>query len=392
MKFIKAHSHQHKIIKCSLSDHFAFRIPVSVVFFYREKIQSDLIEHSLQHVLSDFPVFAGSLIRLENQLHIDCNNQGVPFKAVDADFFFVARGVQAPALPLDAFVDIIDPRINLKNPNPLLTIKLTHCPDGTAVGFCWHHSVGDMATFMVFVKALSEFAQGKPYAPPLVVSDRDHYFRQWLEDRKIIGKKGTCSGLKCLNFIDICRFIKHKISPKKCVYLYFTQEEVTCLKSALRDKTRLPLSRNDALCGQVLNTLTYCRSDDDKTHRSGIIANMRPRLGMPMNVLGNYVDLVPIEFEKEDAVDFIASSIHRAVKNYLLEHFDPYAAWEFVNRNGGTKNIKYMVPESLLPQHKNLIVSNWSNFGVYSIDFGVAAPYFIFTCWASPDSLAVQCG
>ncbi len=84
---VKALEHYPKLVKCSLNDHFVFRAAVSVIFFYRQHIPAEIITKALQHVLKDFSIFAGVLIKHEHQLYIDCNNQGVQVNIVHTEKF-----------------------------------------------------------------------------------------------------------------------------------------------------------------------------------------------------------------------------------------------------------------------------------------------------------------
>jgi len=43
-----------------------------------------------------------------------------------------------------------------------------------------------------------------------------------------------------------------------------------------------------------------------------------------------------------------------------------------------------LIPESILPEVNHLIVTNWTHFDVYSIDFGVASPYLFLPIGRTP--------
>jgi hypothetical protein len=57
---------------------------------------------------------------------------------------------------------------------PLCKVRVTQlADDATAIGFSWHHAIGDMQTLMLFMNAWAAAAAGKPLAEPVTVEDRD---------------------------------------------------------------------------------------------------------------------------------------------------------------------------------------------------------------------------
>ena len=74
---IKANKHTPQIVSCSTMDILLKNFPVPVVFFYRKAVEQNILIDTLQQVLSDFPIFAGTLKNINDNLSIDCNNQGV---------------------------------------------------------------------------------------------------------------------------------------------------------------------------------------------------------------------------------------------------------------------------------------------------------------------------
>lgn len=371
-------------IKCSLSDHFAFRSPISIVFLYRDKIPSEFILEALKTTLNDFPIFSGVLSKNSGDLYIECNNQGVRVKIVQIGRSLF-QSLDLEKLNTTRFIDEIRPYKDLKQGNPLLLIQLSYYQDGMAIGYCWHHSVGDMETFMQFLKALSNSAQKKMGSPPVIPTDRTSYLGTWLKEKKI----GICnhkkdSKLKRLTVSDFWWLIKQSFSPKKTLYLYFTEDELLLLRKAISEKAGRKLSRNDVLCAYLVDLLTGCRLEKQGSIYASLVVNMRSRLGIPSNTLGNYIDLVSIGIDEPSALETSASSINLAVRNYLVEHFQYFETEEFVRENGGMKKISRIMPEKMLPPYNNFTITNWSQFGVYSIDFGLCAPYLVLPVGRTP--------
>ncbi len=356
---VKASHHQRHLIKCSLTDRFVLRVPVSVVFFYRQKIPSELIIESLQKVLADFPVFAGTILFQENELFIDCNNQGVRLKIVES-----SRNLMKDFSKTN-YTDPIDP----KN-GPVLTIQLNYYADGMAIGYTWNHTVGDMATFMEFLKALSACAKRQSYTLPLILKDRNEQIK--------LKEESSNYRLKRIELIDFFHLFKEAITPKKIAYIYFTPEEINLLRDTLSNDLGYKISRNDALCAHLFDTLSQIRSG---RKNATIVINFRSRLNMHPNILGNFVDTASVQLEKSQSLTTIAGMIHRAVKNYQFDYTD---LSEFIRKVGGPKKINRIIPKVLLPQEKNLLITSWANFNVYSIDFGIEAPFLFLPVGKSP--------
>jgi len=380
--FVKAlqEKNQKLRITCSVNDHIASHAAVSVVFFYPKPISPKTIIHALENVLNDFPLFAGVLIEQQGQLHIDCNNQGVLVKEVYENCSLFQQLSSFDKTTPSTFVELITPSKTVKQQGPLLTIKLSYYTDGMAIGYCWHHAVGDMSSFMVFLKALSAFAKNQSYSSPIIIKDRERYLQEFVRQSKNI--LTNTPQLKYISWMDTFRFIRAFFSWKKAVYLYFTHNEVESLRSALSEQVGEKLSRNDVLCAHVLNTLAQCRDDDASEHYASIVTNIRPRIGMSLQVLGNYIGAVTIKSTQRDDIYSRARNIHASVKNFKPDN--PSQVLDLIQKNGGIKNIKWMLPPLFSPQYKNLIITNWSNFNVYSIDFGVVSPYLFLPTGEAP--------
>jgi shikimate O-hydroxycinnamoyltransferase len=371
-------------IKCALSDHFAFRSPISMVFLYREHISKELLIESLKIVLNDFPIFAGILTEDAGDLYIDCNNQGVKVTVAHAKDSLL-RSLDLKKINSTKFVTAISPNRDLKQKNPLLQIQLTYYDDGMVIGYCWHHSVGDMHSFMNFLKALSLAAQKKAYPSPIIPTDRSGYLEKWLAQKNISSHaRQKISPLTRLRLFDFARLLTSLCIPQETVYLYFSDETISHLKKSYSEKAGQKLSRNDVLCSYLLDALKSCCPQKTKTSHLSMLVNMRPRLGMSSDLLGNYVDLVTVPTEDPHLIIQNALAINSAVRHYLGDHFQYFAMKAFVEKNGGIKKIGSIMPEKMLPKHRNLTISNWSNFGVYSIDFGIQPPYLVLPLGRSP--------
>ncbi|MDR3624102.1 MAG: acyltransferase [Chlamydiales bacterium] len=371
--FIKAHLHQPQYIKCSINDHFVSRIAVPFASFYANHIKEDVMINALQHVLNDFPIFAGVLIKKEGELYIDCNNQGVSLSVVHDRGSLLKQLSWLEKLKLSTFIEPIHPSKAIKKQMPVLTIKLSYFCDGMAIGYCCHHSIADMSTFMAFLKAFSFCVQEKSYLKPHIVPDREGYLHDCFN--KFKEKIYFPSCLKRLNIRDILSFVKQFCSSKRGAYFYFTQDEMNSLRSALSAAVKQKLSHNDVLCAHLLHVIGQCRKDKNLVHNASIVTNIRSLLEMPSNTLGNYCGTVWIQNSKQSTPEALACAVHVNVKKYFPSN--PAGIQDFIQTHGGMKNILKCVPFEFLPSFKNLIISNCAYYNTYSIDFGMKAPYLL---------------
>ena len=83
---------------------------------------------------------------------------------------------------------------------PLCKVRVTHLADNaTAIGFSWHHAIGDMQTAMHFMNAWAAAAAGKPLAEPLIVEDRAAYL-----DEHLPADGAREPGVRCLGLAETC--------------------------------------------------------------------------------------------------------------------------------------------------------------------------------------------
>jgi hypothetical protein len=371
-------------VKCSVNDHLAFSAPVSVLYFYHQIIHKDVIINALKTALHDFPIFAGRLFKSSEALWIHCENQGVQVSSVWLNGKIAVSLSDLQGLDALKFVDLIDPFKALKNQLPLLTIKLSYAEEGMVIGYCWHHSLGDMATFMLFLKALSATAQGKSYPLPYMPLDRACHFKQHLEEKITAPvKKERAHFLKFLTWVETFQLLRHVYAKRECVYFYFSESQIRTLQELVSQKAGIQLSRNVVLCAHLLALTSRYRKTKPKY--TSFALNMRPRLQLPSNLLGNFSDLVSVLIDTPHHTESAAKAIHQAIENYEYNYFQETIEIEkWTNKNGALKKLCRFMPTTLLPKQNQLVITNWMHFGVYTIDFGVASPYLFLPVGAVP--------
>lgn len=370
---IQADYKKPQIITCSMTDRLLEQLPVSVIFFYKEKLSLELLVAALRKVLVDFPLFAGRLKIVNSDLLIDCNNEGVQFSCCsDGDSLTRTLNNMSQA----KFKTLFDPLIVedvLKNQGPLLTIRLTQFAcGGTALGVCWHHSVADMQTFMCFMRAWSAAANGKQHESPLLIEDRDAYLQERLKRNESVP-----SNVRYLRSIEILRLTLYRLTAarkKSVIRIYFSDSEIESMKQFFLDRTGQMLSRNDVLCAHMFSLITDL-DDYGKDRYLSIPVNYRNRLGLPQNLLGNMIDFVNVLLP-QSADSFTAAQAIREGINSFENNSSVLSTYRYIEDNGGGKKIQRFLSKSIDPLRRAIVMTNWSKFGVYDISFLEAKPLY----------------
>ena len=371
---VQADSYNPQIIQCSIQDQLLKNIPVSVVFFYRQSIAHNLLINSLQKVLCDFPIFAGVLKSIDGNLFLDCNNQGVQFSVTEEDCNIEQVLHELPAIKKKRLVPIINSKKIISNQSPILVIKLTYFTcGGMVLGLSWHHSVGDMHTFMYFMQAWSNVVNQKEYIAPLIVKERDEYLLENIDQNS-----QTIPDVRYLNTRKLLSLLYYLLFParkKLTLRFYFSEQELKNMKQNFCEKTKRKLSKNDVLCTHLFNVITKLDAYEQKRYLS-IAVNYRSRMELPHNLLGNFISAVNILGNRQANPFELARDIRSSIDNFKSMHFNPFATKKYIEQNGGIKKIDRFVSKSIDPLNRTLLISNWSNFGVYDITFGDLKPFY----------------
>lgn len=381
---ICAEQHTPQVITCSLSDQLLKRLPVSVVFFYPETLQQAPLIKALKQVLSDFPLFAGRFKQAGEQLLLDCNNAGVSFSVQNDDLTLKQALHQLPNIKRKRFVDRVDARQALTQQAPILTIKLTNFSGGgSLLGLCWHHSIGDMYTFMNFMTAWSAVTNGKDYTKPLIVHDRMAYLEEQLKNKKSEqqhkekdNRPSVTRYLSTKALIQLLFYLVGKARRKTMVRAYFSEGELQSMQQAMSRQAGRQLSVNDALCAHLLAIIAGLDDSQQQARTLAIVINYRAFLRLPKNLLGNLSDAINIMTYQDDSSVDIAQRIKEAVKTFKEKHFGFFATKQYVEQHGGLRKIGRFMNNGTDPINRTLLISNVSGSGVYSIEFAGAKPLY----------------
>ncbi|NCS11363.1 MAG: hypothetical protein GPJ08_09530 [Microcystis aeruginosa G13-09] len=107
---VQGNHHIQQVITCGIIDQLFANLPISVVFFYKESVECNILTDSLKIVLSDFSIFAGRLKKINNNLCIDANNQGIIFSITKDDCSLDHVIEELPKIKKERLVNLINPQ------------------------------------------------------------------------------------------------------------------------------------------------------------------------------------------------------------------------------------------------------------------------------------------
>ncbi|MCC7382192.1 MAG: hypothetical protein IT384_10200 [Deltaproteobacteria bacterium] len=351
----------------STHDRLLQHAPISVAFFFEGTLDAVVLAGALAQALERVPVFAGRLSP-GARLEIACDGSGAAWST--------ARSGRTLAQVLDAvergealeLVDMVDTRKARAERGPLLTARLAHLADGSSVlGVGWHHSVGDMHSFMLLMRAWSEAHQGRPATEALVVEDREGYLRQ-----RVPRGGSTRPGLRVLSALDRARLVPFALWTLKrmqTMRVAFAPAEVAALKTALSEECGQRVSTNDAICAHLLEVVA---SFDGRARALALPINFRKRAGLDERLVGNLLSFLVLPGVRAERASATAARLRAAMNRFSEDHLDYHSTVDFVAARGG--RLKDCAQLSADPLRPTLLVTNWTRFGVYDLQLGGHRP------------------
>jgi hypothetical protein len=247
---------------------------------------------------------------------------------------------------------------------PLCKVRITNlADDATAIGFSWHHAIGDMQTAMHFMNAWAAAAAGKALAEPVIVEDRAAYLEEHLP-----ADGARKSGVRCLGLAETARsalYLAKDARKQRTLSRYFGEDEIKRMRTAYGNGTRL--SANDVVCAHVSEALMSADPAVDR-RTLAIAVDVRNRCGLDPMLIGNIVTALNLDLRRGEAASSIAQRIRRNVDHFSDEHCDMRINQQFLDTAGAWRGAR-CVATAYNPARWNPLVSNWSGFGVYRISF-----------------------
>lgn len=358
-------------IRCNVGDAIVANLAIHIVFFFERRLDTEALTRAFMQALEKIPIFAGRMTMPAGAVRIRCKGQGVPFTAVSSHR---TLGEAIRSTADDAGLWLVDP-VNGATARwglgPLCKVRVTHlADDATAIGFSWHHMVGDMQTLMHFMNAWAAAAANEPIAEPTIVDDRAAYL-----DEHLPADGARMPGVRCLGLAETVRsavYLAKDSRKQRTMSFYFGEDEI----ARMRDDygTRMRLSANDVVCAHVCEALMS--ADPVVDRRSLAMAvNTRTRCGLDPMLLGNIITTLSVDLRRGEEARSIAERIRHHVNHFADEHCDMRINQEFLDVAGAWRGAR-CVSTAFNPARWNPLVTNLSGFGVYRLKFEDT-----FTCY-----------
>jgi Transferase family len=361
-------------VRCNVVDVVLSNVAIHLVFFFERQFDTRVLDDAFAHALTNLPIFAGRMTLVGGALRIRCRGQGVPFTSVSSDrtLHEAIRSVTKDSG--DWLVDRVNGATARWGFGPLCKVRVTHlADDATAIGVSIHHAIGDMQTLMFFMNAWSAAAAGKPLPEPVIVENRAAYL-----DEHLPADGAREPGVRCLGLAETARSLLYLAKDgrkQRTLSLYFGDDEITRMRDAYENRMRL--SVNDVVCAHVSEALMNADPAVDR-RTLAISVNTRNRCGLDPMLVGNILSALNVDIQRGQTARSIAERIRHDVDHFADEHCDMRINQQFLDTAGKWRGAR-CVATGFNPVRWNPLVSNWSGFGVYRIQFED-----IFTSYCTP--------
>jgi len=363
-------------IRCNVGDAIVANLAVHIVFFFERQLDTRALTAAFARALTNLPIFAGRMAMVDGTMRIRCEGQGVPFTTASSGHTLreaISAASQDRGLWL---VDPVNGATARWGLGPLCRVRVTHLADGaTAIGFSWHHAIGDMQTSMLFMNAWAAAAAGKPLAEPLIVEDRAAYL-----DQHLPADGAREPGVRCLGLAELARsalYLAKGSRKQRTLSTYFGVDEIARIRDAYQSRMRttfpgrsapaLRLSANDVVCALVSEALMLADPAEDR-RTLAIAVNARNRCGLDPMLVGNIITTLNIDLRRGEDAGSIAERIRHHVDHFADEHCDMRINQRFLDAAGAWRAAR-CVSTAFNPARWNPIVTNWAGFGVYRLHF-----------------------
>ncbi|BBZ41729.1 hypothetical protein MCNS_47920 [Mycobacterium conspicuum] len=339
-------------------------LAIHIAFFFERRLDTTALARAFAHALTSLPIFAGRMAMVAGTMRIRCEGQGVPFTVVSSDRT-LPEAIRSASEDTGLWlVNAVNGATARWGWGPLCKVRVTQLADGaTAIGFSFHHSIGDMQTMMHFMNAWAAAAAGRPIAEPLIVEDRAAYLDEHLPDD---GAREP--GVRCLGLAETARsvlYLAKDARRQRTLNLYFGADEIARMRTAYG--TRMRLSANDVVCAHVSQALMTVDPAVDRRILA-VAVNARNRCGLDPMLVGNIITTLNLDLRRGEAASSIAARLRHCVDHFAEEHCDMRINQRFFDAAPAWLAAR-CVSTAFNPSRWNVCVSNWTGFGAYRIRF-----------------------
>lgn len=361
------------VVRCSLRDVLLSSIPVSIVHFYSHSLPAEQLAQGLARALAAVPIFGGRMRTTGGVMEIVCGDEGVPMEFYSLDET-LAEAIGRAAMPSSGLANHCEALKARDGGLPLLTVRVTEFSDGgAALGCSFHHALGDMQTYTLFMRAWSAAVEGLPMPEAILVGDRDAYVNSVLPD----GEPGQPS-VRMPDAAEseaLAAEVQASARANRTVQIYFGADEASRMRDELAAEAGRRLSTNDALAAHIHTTLRDL-DDYEGERRIFMPVNIRPRLGLPPTVVGNLIGDMYLTCAAQTTPAQFAAEIRAMMDDAGAIYPSFRADLRFVEEIGRDR-LADCVPFAFDPPHRTLTLSNWTRFGLGDITFGGDRPVLV---------------
>ncbi|KAK1401625.1 Transferase, Chloramphenicol acetyltransferase-like domain protein [Heracleum sosnowskyi] len=358
-----------RIFKLSVLDQIALNVYIPLILFYHNNNtshlssvisnRSKLLKHALSKTLSQFYPFAG---KVKDNLHIECNDQGVHYIETQVNTHLSDFLGQSPG---NEMLNLLVPQ-NAKESaigNYVLMIQVNvFACGGVAICTCINHKFVDGDTYSLFLRHWATAARGSVHT---------------------INPSFTAPSLfpqiSSLNFHNPESIGKAKFVSQRFV---FDRTNLAALKS----KTSSPTSESAPTRFEVVAALLWkCFAKAANTvnnnflEKSLILAmviNLRGKNCVPKNAVGNLIwhGFAECKLSANLEHHFLASQIQKG-KAQVNDDFIEVIKGE----SGATTILKYA--EMIMKSEEvsvPVVITSMCNMGIYEHDFGEGKPIWFY--------------
>lgn len=363
-------------IECTLGDRLLTRTPVSCIFFFAKAYDCPSLLLGIKTALSDFPFLAGRLVLRGNQLFLDCNNQGILFSSAIHEERIANIISNLDSVPSAMLVDHLKNEPDKYSTRPLLSIIVGYFEcGGMSIGVSWHHSVGDMHTLMLFLKAWAAAVNHKASDKPLIVGSRKEFLSRFLLDADPTSAAPLVRHYGRLQLVKAYGKLAFASARTQQRSFYFSTHELERMRIDLSESVGRELSLNDCICAHLGHALIHAGCGQPSIDL-GITVNYRKRLGLSALACGNFIAPVFASCSSDSSTCETALRIQSACRDSAYLHNALAATVSFVAGKLKTGSYKQFLPIALNQDKLTLLTTNWSRFGALELAFGNASPFF----------------
>jgi Transferase family len=358
-------------IRCDVGDAIVANLAIHIVFFFERKLDAEALTRAFAHALADFPIFAGRMAVVDGRMRIRCAGHGVPFTSVSSGRT-LRDAIRSTSVDTGLWlVDPVNGATARWGLGPLCKVRVTHlADDATAIGFSWHHAIGDMQTLMHFMNAWAAAARDEPVPQPLIVEDRAAYL-----DERLPAAGIPEPGVRFLGLAETARsafYLAKNARRQRTLGLYFGEAEITRMRDACGSQLRL--SANDVVCAHVSEALVNADPAVDR-RTLAIVVNARSRCGLDPMLIGNIITTLNVDVQRGEATGSIAERIRHMVDHFADEHCDIRVNQRVLDAVGAWRAAR-CVSTAFNPARWNPLVTNLSGVGIYRICFEDTLPVY----------------